>query len=518
MAVKRYFTNDTSPISFPSVTGWDVTGSSAGNALAVAPAGTGAASQGAETSTTNPTDVLVRRFASDQMLSAGDFEGAWSAVIAGNETNAAADGFPRLVIKVVSADGTVTRGSQAFVDGTEWTTTNTGRTVSGTISPAITGCQIGDRLIVEHGWRATNTVNTSYQVNIRRGGTDGTDMAPGDTGTNANARPSFITFSDASADARFAAPALGVTPVTAAATGSAHTPDVTTDAGGDAEATAGPAAASGTAHQPGRAVTISPAAALAAGAAHTPARAGSSRPAGTAAAGSAARPALAQQHTAGAAGAGAAHQPDVTGAAAGQVIPTTASATGTVRAPATAVTVTPSTAAATSRTTTPAPTIATAAAAAAAASAQAFAPARALQVSQPGPASIGQAHAPAFTDPGELTVTPAPARATAAARRPTISAVEPPAAAQPGWGRLEAILAPSWAPPQARRCPYCGTRLREGPSGRPYCPFDGLEPDGTGPPPAEPDPRSWGGLRVTSTRTTDTTSSSNDDRWEGWGP
>lgn len=209
MAQKRYFTNDTAAISLPSPTGsWDVNTATGTNALGAAGAGAGAASQASETSTTNPTTSLARRFVdSTQMVSGGDFGGDFTAVIAANESNAAADAFHRIVIKVVSADGTTTRGSQAFVHGSELTTTNTAYTFTGTISPAIS-CSVNDRIVVEVGGHFTNTVNTNYQVNIRRGGTAG-DLVAGDTGANANDRSGHITFSDATADARFSSGATG---------------------------------------------------------------------------------------------------------------------------------------------------------------------------------------------------------------------------------------------------------------------------------------------------------------------
>jgi hypothetical protein len=209
MAVKRYMTNDTAPISLPSPTGsWDVNTATGTSALASAAAGTGAASQGAETSTTNPTTSLARRFVDpNQMLSAGDFGGNWTMVVAANESNAAADCYLRVVIKVVDSTGATTRGSQAFVHGSELTTTNTGYTLTGTISPPI-ACSVNDRIVVEVGGNFTNTVNTNYQVNIRRGGTAG-DLVAGDTGTNANDRSGYITFSDATADARFSSGVSG---------------------------------------------------------------------------------------------------------------------------------------------------------------------------------------------------------------------------------------------------------------------------------------------------------------------
>jgi len=207
MAVKRYFTNDTAVSGFtlPSTSGYNVVGSSASNPLAAAPAGAGATSQAAETSTSQPLLLLARRFVSDPMLSAGTFEGAWNAVIARNSNNALADMYFHMKIRVFSNDGTTERGSAyVYNDPAEMGTTLTGTAYSGTITTPWT-CSVGDRILIEVGATSINTSATSYQVNIRRGGTDGTDMVAGDTGTNVNARPSWISFTDASADARFSA-------------------------------------------------------------------------------------------------------------------------------------------------------------------------------------------------------------------------------------------------------------------------------------------------------------------------
>lgn len=210
MAIKRYYTNDSVPAGYTlaSATGWTSVATSAGNALAAAPAGTGAASQATDNVTTNPNDILIRRFVSDPMLSAGDFGGAWSMTYARNESSTDANAFLRMVIRVTNNDGSVDRGNAYTFQGTgEWPVTLTAIQFADTLTPNI-ACQAGDRIVIEWGVRFTNAVATTYQGTARRGGTDGTDLANGDTGTNANNRPSHITFSDALADARFSLPPL----------------------------------------------------------------------------------------------------------------------------------------------------------------------------------------------------------------------------------------------------------------------------------------------------------------------
>ncbi len=207
MAVQRFMTNDTAPGGFtlPSTSGYAAVGSSTANALAAAPAGTAATSQVAETSTSQPLLLLARRFVSDPMLSAGDFGGAWNMVVGYNENNSLGDLFFRMVIRVFSNDGTTERGSgYVFNAPSEMGTTLIGVAHSGTISTPWT-CSVGDRILIEVGATSTNVSATSYQANIRRGGTDATPLVAGDTGTNVNARSGWISFTDSSADARFSA-------------------------------------------------------------------------------------------------------------------------------------------------------------------------------------------------------------------------------------------------------------------------------------------------------------------------
>lgn len=206
MAIKRYFSNTTeTDVTFtpPTTPLWDQTFSTEVLDLSAAPSGV-AASSGAvtETSATSGWWVLSKRYLSDPFLSAGDFGGAFNAVMAFNESISTADLFLRLVFRVVSASGATERGRYDFISGTEMPTTLTGVAVSGTIT-TITGGQIGDHLLIEQGYSAMNASATSVNAVFRRGGT--VDMVAGDTGANATGRANWINFTDAMADARFTA-------------------------------------------------------------------------------------------------------------------------------------------------------------------------------------------------------------------------------------------------------------------------------------------------------------------------
>lgn len=213
MAVKRYFSNTTetdATFTPPATPLWDQTFSTEVLDLSAAPSGVAASSGSVtETASTSGWWVLSKRYLSDPFLSAGSFGGAFNAVIAFNESVSTADLFLRLVFRVVSADGATERGRYDYISATEMPTTLTGVAVSGTI-PTITGGLVGDHLLIEQGFSAMNVTATSVNAVFRRGGT--VDMVAGDTGANATSRAGWINFTDALADARFAAPAATYPP------------------------------------------------------------------------------------------------------------------------------------------------------------------------------------------------------------------------------------------------------------------------------------------------------------------
>lgn len=203
MAVSRfYLTADPAAVS-PAAqwAGWnDSTGMIRG-ALAATPAGTNTAVTVAETNVAADWDVALGQWISEPAIRPGTLSGAASLTVARSESSTSADLNVIYVFSVVSGDGTVTRGTAAWTSSTEWPTTLTAATESvtnlaGADAADTIEVQAGDRLVLEYGYRTKNTVTTSFSGTARYGGTDSTDLANGDTGANATARPAWVEFAD----------------------------------------------------------------------------------------------------------------------------------------------------------------------------------------------------------------------------------------------------------------------------------------------------------------------------------
>lgn len=203
MAVTRfYLTSDAAPASPAFDAGWEQTAGAARGALSRTKAGTNTAVTVAETVSTNPFDVALGQWVSPPMTRAGTLTGNYSVAAARMESDAAANFVTEVFLRVVAEDGTV-RGSVETTGAVEWATSHTAGTFSA-ISLGSIACEVGDRLVFEYGYRATNTVTTSYSGTMRYGGTDVTDLESGDTGDAATSRPPWIEFDDASATDLFA--------------------------------------------------------------------------------------------------------------------------------------------------------------------------------------------------------------------------------------------------------------------------------------------------------------------------
>lgn len=181
---------------------WDQTsGAVTGRQLGLGRSGANAAIAIAETSTSNVHDVLQGQWISEPMTSGGTLQGAFGFVVARNESSTDANLVSHLVLKVVSGDGTVVRGTAAdLVTPIEWGTTLQAISISSTISTPVT-CLVGDRLVLELGYRATNVVATSFTGTIRYGGVN--DLEANDTGSNATTLAPWINFADRRVEALF---------------------------------------------------------------------------------------------------------------------------------------------------------------------------------------------------------------------------------------------------------------------------------------------------------------------------
>lgn len=161
--------------------------------LGTAPAGTSASRGVAETSSSSTFQVLLRQFVSYPATAAGQIAGNWQLGAAWQESSGAADLQPLIVVWVTVGDTSEMRGLAIAGVGSavlELSTSPTGSVMGGP-SPVNNTVEFeaGDRIVVELGYQARNTVTTSYTGAVYFGGTSSPDMADGVTNTN---RPGWV--------------------------------------------------------------------------------------------------------------------------------------------------------------------------------------------------------------------------------------------------------------------------------------------------------------------------------------
>jgi hypothetical protein len=197
VAARLYLTS--APASYTplaTLSGWtDNSVAATPNHLGVAPAGAAMSTTVTETSTSGTYGGLVRQFVSLPATKAGFLSGDYALTIGRVESNAAADLVAKLSIWVTAGDTATARGV-AFdgVGSVEFPTTASAVAMTGPMG--FVAFEAGDRLVVEVGYRATNTVATSYSGTMFFGGT-GTDLVAGGTDMSAPAWINVATTEDA---------------------------------------------------------------------------------------------------------------------------------------------------------------------------------------------------------------------------------------------------------------------------------------------------------------------------------
>jgi hypothetical protein len=199
MRYRLYLTNDTAPISPTANSGWEDSASITRSALSTTKAGTNVAYAVAETDVTAGRDIALGQWISEPMTVAGTFAGGEVRIcVARLESDAAADLSTRFALRILSSDGSTARLDSGFVSATEWATSVTAVDITATMSSATV--QVGDRIVVEYGYKAGNASTTSFTGTIRSGGTDATDLQNADTGANATTRSPWVEFPGELAD------------------------------------------------------------------------------------------------------------------------------------------------------------------------------------------------------------------------------------------------------------------------------------------------------------------------------
>lgn len=124
-------------------------------------------------------NIGLRQHVSDQ-LAAQTISGTFSCVIRGLESSTSADHALQVIVRVVSGDGATTRatlysGQAAALNATvgalgeEFSTSAGTRIIPSGTALSSFACADGDRLTVETGMRAYNTVTTSFTTTLRYG-------------------------------------------------------------------------------------------------------------------------------------------------------------------------------------------------------------------------------------------------------------------------------------------------------------------------------------------------------------
>lgn len=184
MATRKYLTTTAAGYTPTTKRGsWTTSSATLTGLLATRPAGTSTTSAVAVGSTTANRDILIGRWISDGAVAAGTTSGTVQWVIGILESNAALNAFFHIHIFVTAGDSDTVRGTLLTdsIGATEWGTAYAGLT-EGTKSVGSVSVQVGDRLVVEVGYRASSS-NTAYTGTVRYGGTSTTDLTNGSTTT-----------------------------------------------------------------------------------------------------------------------------------------------------------------------------------------------------------------------------------------------------------------------------------------------------------------------------------------------
>ncbi len=197
MATRLYLGNAAASYTPTTKRGaWDNSAATLARRLSPVPEGAAATAAIAETSATNAFDVLWGRWISDPAITAGTLSGTVQWIAGVLESNTAANDFFHVHIFVTAGDTDTVRGTLLTnnIGATEFTTTATGRG-EGAKTVTNVAVQVGDRIVVEIGYVANNTVTTSYTGTLHYGNTGTADLAQG--GTTVTTSPGWVEFSGA---------------------------------------------------------------------------------------------------------------------------------------------------------------------------------------------------------------------------------------------------------------------------------------------------------------------------------
>jgi hypothetical protein len=197
MTRRYYLANAAAPFTPTTIRGaWDQTASSVTNLLGSVPSGGAATVAMTEVNVTNLWDVLFGRWVSEPIYHAGTLAGTATWIAGVLESSLSANDFFHVHIFVTVGSTDVVRGTLLTdsIGATEFPNpTATGRG-EGAKTITSTAVSVGDRIVVEIGYQAQNTVTTSFTGTMNYGNTGTTDLASASTAVTTN--PGWIEFSD----------------------------------------------------------------------------------------------------------------------------------------------------------------------------------------------------------------------------------------------------------------------------------------------------------------------------------
>lgn len=144
-------------------------------------------------SSTNARDICARQCISDPIIGSRPISGTLKGQILMSESSTNANMLPQVVLRVISGDGTIVRGTLYAGDTRttnvdELPTTLTNQQIPGAGISPVTLTQVdaldGDRIVAEIGARLNNTTSTTYTVTFRIGhSTTAADLSEGGSET-----------------------------------------------------------------------------------------------------------------------------------------------------------------------------------------------------------------------------------------------------------------------------------------------------------------------------------------------
>jgi hypothetical protein len=197
-ATRFYLTRETAPITPTANGAWDdATPTTRGKLQRQKGVNTAANSLKSETSADPAYDALCTQQISGP-LAAQTITGTFDLCVRANESAAGNDMFLHVHVWVTQGDTSTARGVliSDYIHSSELSTTAQGVQITQQTVSSV-AVQAGDRLVVEIGYRATNTSTSSLFAQVVTGGNASTDLFNGDTDST---HPGWCEFGFAIAD------------------------------------------------------------------------------------------------------------------------------------------------------------------------------------------------------------------------------------------------------------------------------------------------------------------------------